>query len=183
MPLARSQVIVKVASSSNFGSPPATFDCPGSQNLASPLIASPFKARKASAPPSAAIACLTRLLAPFCANDGCTWLMAKSSAAEIDKAYFIVGPSLNLWSLTLLLVPSCLQCVGMSPVRSQPNRLGFLNNELKRILKSSQSLMVMPTSMLLRCLVSCFGRMQIPRHVQPEGLETLQSGIEVPQES
>src|SRR5438046_10284469 len=96
MPLARSRLIVKVASSSNFGSRPATVDCPGSQNLASPLMASPFKARKASAPPSAAIACLTRLLAPFCANDGCAWLMAKSNAAEIDKVYFIAGSSLNL---------------------------------------------------------------------------------------
>src|SRR5262245_49331063 len=103
MPLARSQVIVNVASSSNFGSPPATFDCPGSQNLASPLMASPFKARKASAPPSAAIACLTRLLAPFCANDGCAWLMAKSSAATIDRAYFIVDPSLNLCHLLYFL--------------------------------------------------------------------------------
>jgi hypothetical protein len=36
------------------------------------------------------------LLAPFCANDGCAWLMAKSSAAEIDKVYFIAGSSLNL---------------------------------------------------------------------------------------
>src|SRR5215831_7087553 len=99
IPFSRSQVIVNVASPRKRGSPPAFSDCSGSQNLASPLMTSPFKARKASAPPCAAIACLTRLLAPFCANTGCAWLIAKSSAATIDRAYFIVDPSLNLCHL------------------------------------------------------------------------------------
>ena len=44
VPLARSQVIAKVASPRKRGSPPAANDCPGSQNLASPLIGEALQA-------------------------------------------------------------------------------------------------------------------------------------------
>src|SRR5512132_3774878 len=117
----------------------------------------------------------------ICSYCPASWKEAHAGGAPLQKA----GDTVS--SMTSFVIRACsgseeiripattaktFQCIGISSH-------GMLNNELKRILKSSQSLMVMPTSMLRRCLVSCFGRMQIPRHVQPEGLETLQSGIEV----
>src|SRR5580704_16756938 len=90
-PLARSHVIAKVASPRKRASPPDANDCPGSQNLASPLIARLFKARSASAPPSAATACLTRSPGLLCARADCSGQPASSSAA-IDKACLMGAP-------------------------------------------------------------------------------------------
>src|SRR5205085_660266 len=61
----------------------------------SALMLSPFKARSASAPPSAAMAWLTRLLPFFCAMAGCAWTKPSSSAADIAKAYFIAIPPVS----------------------------------------------------------------------------------------
>src|SRR5258708_8925457 len=89
-PLVRSEVVVKVVSPRKRGSPSALYDCPGSQCFASPLIEMPFSAFNASAPPSAAIAALTR-------SPGLSWADAKwigavlaSNAAVMPKRYFIV---------------------------------------------------------------------------------------------
>ena len=84
---ARSQVTSKVASPRKRGSPPGAKDCPGSQNLASPLMARLFNPRS-SAPPCAATACFIRLSALPWANAGCCWLIA-SSNADINSAFFI----------------------------------------------------------------------------------------------
>src|SRR5882724_5817334 len=88
MPPAKSRVIVNLTSSTCLGSPPATFDCPGSQYLASPLMETVLSARSASAPPSAFTASLTRLFTA-CAAAGCNWLIASSKAAEIVTVYLM----------------------------------------------------------------------------------------------
>jgi hypothetical protein len=56
MSLTRSQTMVSVVLPRKRGSPPAVFDCPGSVCVASALIESALSARRASAPPCAAIA-------------------------------------------------------------------------------------------------------------------------------
>src|ERR1700729_4289804 len=84
--MAGSQVSAKVALPRKRGSPPAASDCPGSQNLASPLMASPLRARSASAPPSAATACLTRSPVSFCASAGCA-MLAPSDRAATEQTY------------------------------------------------------------------------------------------------
>src|SRR5262245_17674245 len=75
-------MVVNLTSSTCLGSPPATFDCPGSQYFASPLIETLLRPRNASAPPSALTASLTRLFTG-CAAAGCNWLNASSKAAQI----------------------------------------------------------------------------------------------------
>src|SRR3984893_5193850 len=115
MPLARSQLIAKVASPRKRGSPPAANDCPGSQNLASPLTARLFNPRSASAPPSAATACLTRSPGLFWASAGGSWPVASSSAA-IDKAYFMAAPPLSCCR-SLLFVTVALQATRHAVLR------------------------------------------------------------------
>src|SRR3984893_17353067 len=101
MPLARSQVIKNVASPRKRGAPAAASDCPGSQNLASPLTARLFNPRSASAPPSAAMACLMRSPGLLWARAGGTAALA-SNKAVMDKVYFMGAPPLYIVELYVL---------------------------------------------------------------------------------
>src|SRR5712664_3186960 len=87
--LATSPLTVNFESPRNRDSPLTLLDWPGSQYLASPFPTRVLTARSASAPPCASTACLTRSSGPDCADAGCAWLTASSSAAEIMQAYFI----------------------------------------------------------------------------------------------
>src|SRR5580700_6605637 len=81
--------MVTVESPRKRDSPLTLLDWPGSQCLASPFWTRVLMARSASAPPWASTPSLTRSFGLLCADAGCRWPTAISSAAEIIKPYFM----------------------------------------------------------------------------------------------